>query len=92
MHKMIPFSIFHPKISGLEAGGKPSTWFPPGGLVELIRKPNEALLQIHLEALLARFISASPEPTPKKSEKQISKRNNSQGVERSNKISTMDQG
>ena len=22
--------------SGLEAGGKPSTWFPPGGLVEQI--------------------------------------------------------
>ena len=27
----------------LEAGGKPSTWFPPGRLVELIIKPNEAL-------------------------------------------------
>ena len=38
----------------LEAGGKPSTWFPPGGLVELIIKPNEAF-QIHLEALLARI-------------------------------------
>ena len=26
----------HMSFQELEAGGKPSTWFPPGGLVELI--------------------------------------------------------
>ena len=27
-----------PKISLLQTGGKPSTWFPPGRLVELLRE------------------------------------------------------
>ena len=36
----------HFELSKLEAGGKPSTWFPPGGLVELITKPNEALERV----------------------------------------------
>ena len=27
-------------ISKLEAGGKPSTWFPPGGLVEHTQTPS----------------------------------------------------
>ena len=32
----------------LEAGGKPSTWFPPGGLVELITKANESVHKVFL--------------------------------------------
>ena len=36
----------------LEAGGKPSTWFPPGGLAELITKPNEAF---HIRLIFFEF-------------------------------------
>ena len=36
-------TIFFKKIVILEAGGKPSTWFPPGGLVEHIYKRTQKL-------------------------------------------------
>ena len=51
---MVVISDKMSEFKKLEAGGKPSTWFPPGGLVELIIKPKEAF-QIHLEAVLARI-------------------------------------
>ena len=39
-HKLVlknyPRCVELSKYHKLEAGGKPSTWFPPGGLVELI--------------------------------------------------------
>ena len=39
-HKLVlknyPSNFEFSKYHKLEAGGKPSTWFPPGGLVELI--------------------------------------------------------
>ena len=34
--KNYPSNFECSKYHKLEAGGKPSTWFPPGGLVELI--------------------------------------------------------
>ena len=52
--KLYALFIFAPKIPDLsffwklEAGGKPSTWFPPGGLVELITKANESVHKVFL--------------------------------------------
>ena len=34
----------------MDAGGEPSTWFPPGGLVELITKPNETRHKVLLNS------------------------------------------
>ena len=46
MVKLYAFFILALKFPDYDAGAKPSTWFPPGGLVELITKPTEALHQV----------------------------------------------